>query len=264
MSITSIQFIGIFVVMANSGAGLHILLPHFPGTQFESHTSAIQFSPDQVTDVSWPGIKACETNPALQCAPVNVETITFSGAIDPSPADVIGSMSHLSCCCNAMADILPKYKDPNASGKLSAHIFVKQGVAEAIRDSSGRTDTWVTMHSSSPAGITLIANAKTSSSFKIVFKPGAQFTIQNSPVMTATAATPTPRSHFLAYYLMGTGTGTSTCTSVPSGVAECAPSQASCAALKKQIAKPPKPRAVAADALLQHDVGPDCTNSHFP
>ncbi len=34
MSVTSIQFIGLFVVMMNSGAGLHILLPHFPGTPF--------------------------------------------------------------------------------------------------------------------------------------------------------------------------------------------------------------------------------------
>jgi len=206
MSVTSIQFIGLFVVIMNSGAGLHILLPHFPGTPFADHVSVIQFNPAQVSSSSWPGVTACGPDGTLRCAPIDLETITFTGAIDPAPVDIIGSIPHLRCCCASMTDILTKYKDPAATGKLSAHIFVEQGVAEALTGANGRTDTWVTMHSADPSGITLRGIAGTSS-FNIVFNAGAQFAIMND----ATSAT-TP--HFLAYYLMGVGS--SSCTSVPS------------------------------------------------
>ena len=157
MSVTSIQFIGLFVVMMNTGAGLHLLVPHFPDTPFADHVSVIQYSPTDVASVTWPDVAVCGPNGSLRCAPINVETITFSGAVDPSPVDIVGAIPHLRCCCPSMTDILPKYKDPNATGKLSAHIFVAHGVAEAIADTSGRTDTWVTMHSANPAGITVTA-----------------------------------------------------------------------------------------------------------
>src|SRR5438270_7126506 len=107
MSVTSIQFIGLFVVMMNTGSGLHILLPHFPGTPYADHISDIQYDPNQVTSVTWPGVTACGPNNSLRCAPINVETITFAGAADPSPTDVIGDIPHLRCCCTAMTDILP-------------------------------------------------------------------------------------------------------------------------------------------------------------
>lgn len=264
MSVTSIQFIGLFVVMMNSGAGLHILLPHFPDSPYENHTSVIQYSPDQVLSSSWPGVTTCGPSDSLRCAPINVETITFSGATDPSPSDIIGNISHLRCCCASMTDIKSKYKNPTASDKLSAHIFVQRGIAEAITDGSGRTDTWITMHSIDPTGITVTAGSS-SSTFNIVFKPGAQFTIQNS-----TTDSPTTPPHFLAYYLMGVGS--SSCTAVPSDGPPCAPQATECPlpitsakrkvlSVKSASATPTgvtnlRPKPLEADA--------ECSNSHFP
>ena len=261
MSITSIQFIGLFVVMMNSGAGLHILLPHFPGTPFADHISVIQYSPADVSSLTWAGVTACGPSGSLRCAPINLETITFTGAVDPSPMDIVGAIPHLRCCCPSMTDILPKYKDPNATGKVSAHIFVAHGVAEAITDASGRTDTWVTMHSTDPVGITVTANAGTSGSANIVFKPGAQFTILNT--MTVTETSP---NHFLAYYLMGTGS--STCTAVPTDGPPCAAQATECILTKKTSVKSVKPAVGAKRAGSIHtsvaEITPDCSNSHFP
>ncbi|HSY50580.1 MAG TPA: hypothetical protein VLC46_17375 [Thermoanaerobaculia bacterium] len=285
MSVTSIQFVGLFVVMMNSGAGLHILLPHFPDSPYADHVSVIQYDPAQVSSLTWPGVTTCGPSGSLRCAPIDVETITFSGATDPSPSDIIGAIPHLQCCCPSMTDILSTYKDPNATGKLSAHIFVTQGVAEAITNSDGRTDTWVTMHSSDPAGITLTANAGTTGAVNIVFVPGAQFSILNSAISTET----TP-PHFLAYYLMGVGS--SDCTAVPSDGPPCAASTGCTPAKKKSVktakpsvstkpsvnaAKPSastKPVVKAAKPSVNtkqppiptsiRDLGVDCSNSHFP
>jgi hypothetical protein len=285
MSVTSIQFVGLFVVMMNSGAGLHILLPHFPDSPYADHVSVIQYSPSEVSSRTWPGGTNCGPSGSLRCAPINVETITFSGATDPAPTDIIGAIPHLGCCCTSMTDILPTYKDPDASGKLSAHIFVAQGVAEAITDTNGRTDTWVTMHSSDPTGITLTANAGTAGAVNIVFAPGAQFSILNS----ATNAETTP--HFLAYYLMGIGS--SDCTAVPSGGPPCAASETECSiatqAVKtaqpsvttKPSVKTAKPSVSTKRSGKAPKVGSrkkrakppsttileftsDCSNSHFP
>ena len=253
MSVTSIQFIGLFVVMMNTGAGLHILVPHFPGTPYADHTSVVQYDPNQVASITWPGIVSCGPSGSLRCAPINIETITFSGAIDPAPVDIVGAISHLRCCCASMIDLLPKYKDPNASGKLSAHIFVGLGVAEAIAAEKGRVDTWVTMHSLNPTGITMTANAGTSSSFKIAFKPGAQFTILNTTSDTLLT------SHFLAYYLMGIGS--SDCTAVPSGGGQCAPRTTECMVPKRAV------RAAATQSpkkVMPKLTDENCANTHFP
>jgi len=263
MSITSIQFIGLFVVMMNSGSGLHILLPHFPDTPFADHISVIQYNPAQVSSSSWPGVTACGPDGALRCAPIDLETITFAGAVDPAPGDIIGSIPHLRCCCASMIDILTKYKDPAATGKLSAHIFIEHGIAEAITGSNGRTDTWVTMHSSDPNGITLHGTAGTSS-FNIVFNAGAQFTIQNN-----TIPTPTTPPHFLAYYLMGVGS--STCTSVPTDGPPCAPQEGECVIPKLSTKKQPsrirhRPVTQAVKQLhpIRLDTDAACSNSHWP
>lgn len=263
MSVTSIQFIGLFVVMMNSGAGLHILLPHFPNTPYAGHTSVIQFSPEQVASLTWPSVTSCGLNGSLRCAPINLETITFAGAIDPAPIDIVGNISHLRCCCASMTDILAKYKDPNATGKLSAHIFVARGMAEAI-PSNGRIDTWVTMHSMNPTGITVVSNAGTSGSFNIVFKPGAQFSILN------TTTTPSPSGDFQAYYLMGIGS--SGCTAVPSDGPPCAPQATECALPKLAVKKPSAKAATTGSSSAKvtglhpkrenDDV--DCANSHWP
>jgi hypothetical protein len=263
MSVTSIQFIGLFVVMMNSGSGLHILLPHFPGTPFAEHVSVIQFNPTQVSSSSWPGVVACGDG-SLRCAPIDLETITFSGAADPAPVDIIGSIPHLRCCCASMTDILAKYKDPAATGKVSAHIFVAQGIAEAITGSDGRTDTWVTMHTLSASGITLHGQAG-SSSFDIVFNAGAQFTIMNN-----TTATETTPPHFLAYYLMGAGS--SSCTSLPSDGPPCAPQAAECvipkASTRKQPARATRRPLVAQSIRKLHPVtdsiDSNCSNTHWP
>jgi hypothetical protein len=260
MSVTSIQFVGLFVVMMNTGAGLHILLPHFPGTPFAGHISVIQYSPGDVSSSTWTGVTTCGPGGSLRCAPINLETITFTGAADPSPGDIVGAIPHLRCCCSSMTDILPKYKDPAATDKLSAHIFVEHGVAEAISNADGRVDAWVTMHSTDPDGITVTANAGTSGSVNIVFKPGAQFEILNS--MTSTETTP---PHFLAYYLMGIGS--SSCTAVPSDGPPCAPQTTECVLAKKiltaakPLARKNRSRKVPAQVL---DVGIDCAASHFP
>ncbi|HEV7572662.1 MAG TPA: hypothetical protein VGQ21_14280 [Thermoanaerobaculia bacterium] len=262
MSVTSIQFIGLFVVMMNTGAGLHILLPHFPNTPYADHTSVIQYAPEVVVSASWPGITACGPNGSLRCAPIDVETITFSGASDPAPTDIIGPIPHLKCCCQSMSDILAKYKDQKATGKLSAHIFVEHGVAQAITATNGRVDTWVTAHSVDPTGITVIGS-NASGSFNIVFKPGAQFSILNS-----TPESPT-MSHFLAYYLMGVGS--SKCTSTPTNDAACAAQTTDCN-LPTPVGAPRKPavkRAVILPAIQRKKVSPlgatgDCSNSHWP
>lgn len=260
MSVTSIQFIGLFVVMMNSGAGLHILLPHFPGTPYEEHVSVIQFDPNQVASFSWSGVTNCGPNGSLRCAPIDLETITFSGALDPAPVDIIGNISHLRCCCASMTDILPKYKDPAATGKLSAHIFVGQGIAEAITGADGRTDTWVTMHSTASTGITLHAGSGATSP-NIVFNAGAQFVISN----TTTPSTSSP--HFLAYYLMGVGS--SECTSVPTDGPPCAPRSTECAALPKvKNSAGTRRKATATSIKKLHstplETDPNCSNSHWP
>src|SRR3954447_15265212 len=261
MSVTSIQFIGLFVVIMNSGAGLHILLPHFPGTPFADHVSAIQFNPDQVSSASWSGIVACGPNNSLRCAPIDLETITFTGAIDPPPADIVGAIPHLRCCCASMTDIRQKYKDPNATDKLSAHIFIERGVVEAIAAPNGRVDTWVTMHSTDPVGIT-VTGTTGGVPVNIVFKPGAQFVIMNS-----LAQGPDTPSHFLAYYLMGIGS--SQCTAVPTDGPPCEARSTECVIPKKLSAKP----AVRRPAKTRHpgrvpvsvmDVNSDCSNSHWP
>jgi hypothetical protein len=264
MSVTSIQFIGLFVIMANSGVGLHILLPHFPDSPYADHVSMIQYNPSQVSSTTWPGVTACGPNDSLRCAPIVVETITFAGAVDPSPKDIVGDIPHLRCCCVTMTDILPRYKDPAATDKLSAHIFITQGIAEAITGGNGRTDSWVTMHSADPIGITVSANAGMTGSFNIVFKPGAQFMILNS-VSASTAP-----SHFLAYYLMGIGS--STCTSVPSDGPPCAPRAAECAVPKTPAKKPtaskagrsipPKSTSRLTPKPMAFDS--DCSNTHWP
>jgi hypothetical protein len=260
MSVTSIQFIGLFVVMMNSGAGLHILLPHFPGTPYADHTSVIQYDPAQISSATWPGVVACGPSDSLRCAPINVETITFSGATDPAPSDIVGAIPHLQCCCASMTDILAKYKDPTATGKVSAHIFVTKGVAEALTGGNGRTDTWVTMHSIDPAGITVTGIGSTGNLFNIVFKPGAQFQILNSMPNS------TP-SHFLAYYLMGIGS--SNCTAVPTGGPPCAPRSTECTITKKQRAAAVKRNTVAAMQKAPMTPRPlfadsDCSNTHWP
>jgi hypothetical protein len=266
MSVTSIQFIGLFVVMMNTGAGLHILLPHFPDTPYANHVSVVQFTPEQVLSTTWPGIITCGPNGTLQCAPIAVETITFSGADDPSPTDIIGNMPHLSCCCASMTDILPKYKDPTASGKLSAHIFVTRGVAEAITGGNGRTDTWVTMHTADPVGITVTGIPITGAPFNIIFKPGAQFTILNS-----IPPFPDEPNHFLAYYLMGVAS--TNCTAVPSDGPPCAASASDCVIPKvlankrrSKIAKSIASRGTLHGPLhpKRLEVDSDCANSHFP
>src|SRR5437763_1255161 len=138
MSATSIQFIGLFVFMMNSPAGLHILLPHFPGTPFADHTSVIQYDPNQVSSTSCPGTVLCGLHNSLRCARINVVAFGCAGAVYPVPVDVVGSMPHLRCCCASMTDILTTYKDPDAADKLAAHLFVDRGVAEAIPDPNGR------------------------------------------------------------------------------------------------------------------------------
>jgi hypothetical protein len=259
MSVTSIQFIGLFVVLMNSGSGLHILLPHFPGTPYADHTSVIQYNPDQISSSTWPGVTNCGPDDSLRCAPIDVETITFSGATDPSPTDIVGDISHLRCCCSSMTYLRSKYRNPNATGKLSAHIFVTQGVAEAIAAGNGRVDTWVTMHTSDPDGITVTGTAS-ASSFNIVFKPGAQFEILNS-------MPPTSAPHFLAYYLMGVGS--STCTAVPSDGPPCAPSAPECVTSANKTARGLKRRLVAVRRItpgpaIPLEVDTDCSNSHWP
>ena len=260
MSVTSVQFVGLFVVMMNSGAGLHILLPHFPGTPFSDHVSVIQYNPSQIVSSSWPGATACGPDGSLRCVAVDLETITFSGALDPAPVDVIGNMPHLRCCCPTMTDILPKYKNPLASGKLSAHIFVEHGIAEAMTGTNGRTDTWVTMHSSDSTGVTLHGSAGTST-FSIVFKPSAQLTIMNT-----TTPAPPATSHFLAYYLMGIGS--EDCTSTPLNDQACAPRPAECPLTKVKISAAPKRRTITQSSKKLHaaplDVDSNCSNSHWP
>jgi len=265
MSVTSIQLIGLFVVIMNSGAGLHILLPHFPGTPYANHVSVIQYSPAQVSSSTWPGVTACGPNNSLRCAPVSLETITFAGATDPAPTDIVGDIPHLRCCCASMTDILAKYKDPAATGKVSAHIFVGQGMAEAITGPDQRTDTWLTMHSVDPTGITVIANAGTSGSYNIVFKPGATFTIQNEVMPTNGA------NHFLAYYLMGVGSGS--CTAVPSDGPPCAARSTECTvsrtapATRKVTLRPRHPvktNVRIGSTLITETFDSDCSNTHWP
>jgi hypothetical protein len=173
------------------------------------------------------------------------------------PADVIGTMPHLRCCCTSMTDLLATYKDPKATNKLSAHLFVDRGIAEAITGENGRIDTWVTMHSVDPTGITVTGNG----SFVIVFKPGANFTILNS--MPSSDAQP----HFLAYYLMGVGSDS--CDTVPSDGPPCAGTTTDCAAKKvaskvlaRAVKPASKPRRRAGATILELDA--DCSNSHWP
>jgi len=262
MLVTSVQFIGIFVIMATTGGGLHIILPHFPDTPYAAHTSVIQFSSSQVSSMTWPNVTACTDNSSMLCAPINIETITFAGADDPPPPDVIGNIPRLKCCCASMTGIQAKYKDPQSPDKVAAHIMVTKGVAEAIPDSvTSRIDTWITMHTLDPAGITVTGNNGTAT-FNIVFKAGAQFRILND-------FPPTTPSHFLAYYLMGIGS--SQCTAVPSSGGPCAPSASGCLVSKSVnnkvtpkttrvagVAARPKPRATIESVDL------DCSNSHWP
>jgi len=262
MSVTSIQFIGLFVVMMNGANGLHILLPHFPGTIYEEHISVIQFSSTQMSSMTWPNVKACADDPSLLCAPIDIETITFSGAVDPPPPDVTGNIPRLRCCCASMTDIQSKYKDVKATDKVAAHIFIDKGVAEAMPASNSRVDTWVTMHST---GAITVTGDTGKTTFNIVFKPGAQFSIKNDMPPT------TPPPHFRAYYLMGIGS--SKCTAVPSDGPPCAPSATACLLPKtsaSSLAKPSASKRTKAKAPLKQSgvsiesVDVDCSNTHWP
>jgi len=163
-----------------------------------------------------------------------------------------------------MTDILAKYKDPAATGKVSAHIFVGQGVAEAITGPDHRTDTWLTMHSVDPTGITVIANAGMSGSYNIVFKPGATFTIQNEVMPT------NGENHFLAYYLMGVGSDS--CTSVPSDGPPCAARSTECAVSKTAPARKIAPtrrhmiktNVRVGSTLITESLDSDCSNTRWP
>jgi hypothetical protein len=260
MFTTSIQFIGIFVFIANTGGGLHVLLPHFPGTPYADHTSAIQFIPAQVTSMDWPNVKPCADDTSLLCAPIDIETITFAGAEDPAPADVIGNIPHLRCCCTPMTGIQAKYKDPQSPDKVAAHILIDKGVAEAMAAANTRVDTWVTMHTIGPSGIT-VTGSTGKTTFKIVFKAGAQLSFVND--MPAT----TP-SHFLAYYLLGVGSGN--CTALPSAGPPCAPSTGCVATARSKSpvkAAAPKTANLAAPRRLiasPKSVDTDCSNSRWP
>jgi hypothetical protein len=262
MSVTSIQLIGLFVVMMNGASGLHILLPHFPGTIYAEHTSVIQFSSAQISSMSWPNVKPCVDDTSLLCAPIDLETITFSGAVDPPPPDVTGNIPRLRCCCASMTDIQTKYKDPKATDKVAAHIFVDKGVAEAIAASNSRVDTWLTMHSTG-TGITVTGDTG-KTTFNIVFKPGAQFSIKND-------LPPTTPTHFLAYYLMGVGS--SKCTSVPSDGPPCAPRATNCvlprassrSLTKSSVSKSTKgARTLHGTGRLTESIDMDCSNTHWP
>jgi hypothetical protein len=120
----------------------------------------------------------------------------------------------------------------------------------------------VTAHSVDPSGITVIGK-NVSGSFNIVFKPGAQFSILNS--MPEDPAMP----HFLAYYLMGTGSAN--CTSTPTNDPACAPRATECA-FRKLIATTPRKPTVKSTTTIRPkppQIGPlaatlDCSNSHWP
>ena len=96
--------------------------------------------------MNWPNVKPCADNARCNARPIDIETITFSGASDPAPPDIIGNIPHLRCCCASMTDIQAKYKDPNATTRLPRTSSWTKGSLRPSRPSIGRIDTWVTMH----------------------------------------------------------------------------------------------------------------------
>jgi len=107
-----------------------------------------------------------------------------------------------------------------------------------------------------------------STSFNIVFKPGAQFSILNSM-----PDSPTIPPHFLAYYLMGTGSAN--CTATPTTESACAPRSTECVVAKASTTTRRKPTAPAKgkrrvpkpkghQVLTTEETNADCSNSHWP
>jgi len=276
---TTIQFVGLFIIMLQGGGtgGLHILMSHYPS--LPDHQTVIAYDPKELAAPPvWnpPPAECTVGGRKFTCVQVGVQTIRFSGQNDPPPGDIIGSISHISCCCAAANTPKPVYVDdslPPATRK-SAHVFIDQGIAEAITDkTTGRTDTVVTMHTPDKAGITITATLPTETS-TLVFKPGATVVFAN----TAPMMSPLEKPHFYSYYDAFQGdpcqadpkakpTAGPPCSAkvtpcpFPNGKGKTVkrPARNAFDLVKAGKLKPAKPR-----RHIPFDVGADCSNSHFP
>jgi hypothetical protein len=275
---TTIQFVGLFIVMLQGGGtgGLHILMSHYPS--LPDHQTVIAYNPKQLAALPvWnpPPVDCVVGGQKLTCAQVGVQTIRFSGQNDPAPGQLIGAISHLTCCCPAATKPKAAFFDDSIppAERASAHVFIDQGVAEAITDKeTGRTDAVVTMHTADSAGITITATLPTETS-TLVFNSGATVYFANTAPMQSME-----KPHFYSYYDAFEGVPCqSDSKAKPTAGPPCAASLNACLLPEKaQAAKRPKRNAydlVKAGKIklagnkrhrVFFDVGADCSNSHFP
>jgi len=294
---TTVSFIGLFVLIYTQNVGYQVLMPHFNITP--KHDSVIVYpKTDRVQGDGkdeWPVAGTFPLNGIdYEYVEVKKEYITFSGATDGVPDQLIGSPTspappHLSCCCSALrpggSGIQKEYQDPDLpeGSKKGAQILVTRGVATAVvvpaEDPNGRIQTQVSMTTGTgPVGI-VVSGTLGGSTKMIAFKPGANVTFGNTPLcVLQNNCPPMPEDHgpedFTAYYKMAVQQND--CKGAPTTCKECRDSAkhgTPCPAavctldiLKKEKAKamkmahPPGPLPKPVQQMMTID----CSNSSYP
>jgi hypothetical protein len=270
---TTIKFIGLFVLMYTQNVGYHILVPHFTGMPMD-HPSFIAY---QTSDRNpgaddWPVTGDVPDMPGWQYVTVDREYVTIAGATDGVPNKV--EPPHLTCCCTALnSGIQNAYKDPNLSpaSKKGAQVEVSRGVASLVEDQNGRLDTNVTMNTGGTNGVTVMGTLGAGSVKNIYFKPGATVIFGNTPFCALTnTCDHKGDADWVQYYSMANDRNA--CIGTPSNCSKCSTSGsgAPCASSTCPTLTSAKTAAAKAAAAIKKrvrtylTVNIDCSNSQWP
>ena len=266
---TTVKFIGLFVLIYTNNVGYQILMPRFE--MVPPHPSIIAYAKADRIGGDWPGAAPLTDVEGWEYVPVNLEYITMSGAEDGVPNKV--EPPHLTCCCSAMtAGIQQAYTDPNLpiGGTRAAQIAVTRGTAMLVPDIGGRLDTNVTM--TAPSGITITGTLPQDSMKNLVFTPGATIIFGNTPLCVfSNKCEGMPEGDFRMYYTMASTANT--CAGVPSDCPLCKDTKTPCPVsncpngLTKSGAMQTMKRRAATTAAVQPaslTITIDCSNTQWP
>ncbi|MEK6374846.1 MAG: hypothetical protein AABO58_19370 [Acidobacteriota bacterium] len=282
---TTLQFLGLFVVLYTDGIGYQMLMPDFPNLQ-PRHTAVIAYldgtRDDTGSPSAWPQERGSVNIYGVEYKYVKVkkENIAITGSTDAPPLNLKEKIPHLTCCCPQFVEGFKEdFSNPNMVGPLkrSAHVYVNNGTATVQTDVNGAMYTQVKMSTVGNGGVTVRGTtADGGNVLTIVFKPGATVIFANSSFETTP---PLPQKvhklaeqdHFQAYYDMGKAT--SGCNAVPSQGGTCAGTITACPVTKA------KPTSGTKRASHAHEiekalsgrksdgtlfVSIDCSNSQYP
>ena len=276
---TTIKFIGLFILIYTQNVGYRILFPQFTGMPTD-HPSYIAYAvTDRVAgDNDWPVTGDVPGMTGWQYVTVNREFITFAGSTDGVPAQV--NPPHLTCCCQAMTGgIQAEYLDPNLppTSKKGAQVEVDRGVSSLQSGGDGtRLDTYIKMTTGAgTVGVTVTGTLGAGNVKNIYFKPGATVVLGNTPFCAISNSCASADADFVMYYT--TAKNPNTCIGTPSNCDQCATSASSCttsSCANAAIVGGKKPLTMAqrmAAAKARRKQGPpvatiniDCSNSQYP